>query len=300
MPFVADTANDLYVEVLDYVCGEGERVSPRGLATREVRGASLLLTDPTCNLVTVKPLNIRFAVAEFLWILTGQNRLDLIKKFNSEIARYSDDDRHMSGAYGPPVADQLPWVIKQIEDQEDTRQALLTIWRPRPGPSADVPCTISMQFMLRNDALEMVVYMRSNDLWLGFPYDLFVFTMIQRYVAHAIGVPAGPYHHHVGSLHVYERDLDAARAALDAPHSHVETSDLALTYPWPLVALEVLVASPEKLPAMAADRGAEMSPGWWALLSLLIPAYSSANVKWREILETHGLEPKGFREYVDG
>ncbi len=298
MPFVADTANDLYAEVLDHVTASGERVSPRGLATREVRGASLVLTDPTYNLVTVKPLNIRFAVAEFLWILTGQNRVDLVDKFNGQITQFSDDERHMSGAYGPPVADQLPWVIRQIEEQEDTRQALLTIWRPRPGPSADVPCTISMQFMLRNDALEMVVFMRSNDLWLGFPYDLFVFTMIQRYVADAIGVKAGPYHHHVGSLHVYERDLDAARAALDAPHNHVDTSDLVPTYPWPLVALEVMVAAPEKLPAMAADRSAEMSLGWWTIFSLLIPSYSTASPKWSAVLETFGLEPKGFKDYL--
>lgn len=298
MTFVADTANDLFVEVLDYVCSSGDHVAPRGFETREIRGASLLLTDPACNLVTVKSLNVRFAVAEFLWILTGQNRLDLIDKFNGEIARYSDDGRHLSGAYGPPVADQLPWVIKQLEDQEDTRQALLTIWRPRPGPSADVPCTISMQFMLRDGALEMVVFMRSNDLWLGFPYDLFVFTMIQRYVAHAVGVPAGPYHHHVGSLHVYERNLDAVLTALDTPHSHVGTADLALTYPWPLVALEVLIAAPEELLEMSANKGAEMSPGWWNLLGLLIPAYSSQSERWREILDTHGLEPRGFKEYL--
>lgn len=298
MPFVADTANDLYAEVLDYVCGSGDHVAPRGFKTREVRGASLLLTRPQYNLVTVKPLNIRFAVAEFLWILTGQNRLDLIDKFNGEITQFSDDGRHLSGAYGPPVADQLPWVIKQLEDQEDTRQALLTIWRPRPGPSADVPCTISMQFMLRDDALEMVVFMRSNDLWLGFPYDLFVFTMIQRYVAHAIGVPAGPYHHHVGSLHVYERNLDAVLTALDEPHTHVSTVDLLPSYPWPLVALEVLVSAPEELPRLHVSSIAEMSPGWWTLLSLLIPSYSSQDELWREILETHGLEPKGFKEYL--
>lgn len=294
MPFVADTANDLYRAMLNYVIEVGERASPRGFETRELRGASLRLTDPAYNLVTVRSLNIRFAVAEFLWILTGQTRLDLIGKFNGEISRFSDDGHHLSGAYGPPVADQLPWVIRQLEEQEDTRQALLTIWRPRPGQSKDVPCTISMQFMLRDDALEMVVFMRSNDLWLGFPYDLFVFTMIQRYVAHALGVPAGPYHHHVGSLHLYERDLKAARAALAAPHSDVDTADLVPSYPWPLVALEVLISAPG-MERLKASQG--LDEGWWAILGLLVPAYSAIDPKWGEILETHGLEPRGFKRY---
>lgn len=298
MSFIAETANDLYVEVLDHIVEAGDRCAPRGLATREMRGVSLVLENPDYNLVTVRPLNIRFAVAEFLWILTGQNRVDLIDKFNSKISQYSDDGRHMSGAYGPPLVDQLPWVIKQIEDQEDTRQALLTLWRPRPYASADVPCTISMQFMLRNDALEMIVFMRSNDLWLGFPYDLFTFTMIQRYVAHAIGVKAGAYRHHVGSLHLYERDVKAATAALEVPCESVTTVDLVPSYPWPLAALEALIAAPEKVGRSYEEGGIDMSPGWWTILSLLIPEYSAMNERWREILETHGLEPKGFKKYL--
>jgi thymidylate synthase len=292
MPFVADTANDLYVEVLAELMTTGDHAAPRGMPTREIRGASMILTDPTHNLITVRKLNIRFAVAEFLWIITGQNRLDFISKFNGEIAKFSDDGEHMSGAYGPPLTDQLPWVIRKLEDQEDTRQALLTIWRPMPAGSKDVPCTITMQFMLRNNLLEMITYMRSNDMWLGFPYDLFAFTMIQRYVANALQVKAGPYHHHVGSLHLYDRDNEAAEKALDSPHHVIDTADLIPYYPWPPVVLEALIAAPNEVHRLYTEDHGDTT--WFNIISLLIPSYSSANPKWREILETHGIEPRNF------
>jgi len=48
--------------------------------------------------------------------------------------------------------------------------------------------------------------MRSNDVMLGFGYDIFSFTMLQEMMAIELGVELGWYQHVVGSLHAYERD----------------------------------------------------------------------------------------------
>jgi thymidylate synthase len=50
--------------------------------------------------------------------------------------------------------------------------------------------------------------MRSNDIWLGVPYDYFVFTSLQTKMAMELGVDVGEYTHFAGSLHLYKRDLD--------------------------------------------------------------------------------------------
>ncbi|RYH39567.1 MAG: hypothetical protein EON54_18795 [Alcaligenaceae bacterium] len=70
----------------------------------------------------------------------------------------------------------------------------------------DIPCTCTMQFVIRNRRLHMLTSMRSNDAWLGLPHDVFAFTMIQELVARSVGVELGEYRHSVGSLHLYERD----------------------------------------------------------------------------------------------
>jgi thymidylate synthase len=65
------------------------------------------------------------------------------------------------------------------------------------------------QFRIRNNKLNMSVYMRSNDVWLGSAYDFFQFTRVQIAMASVLGIEPGTYGHHVGSLHIYENNYEA-------------------------------------------------------------------------------------------
>jgi len=65
--------------------------------------------------------------------------------------------------------------------------------------------------MIRDDRLIMVTSMRSNDVFIGLPYDVFAFTMIQEILARTLGVEVGPYKHVVGSLHLYDKDKKIAK-----------------------------------------------------------------------------------------
>jgi hypothetical protein len=56
----------------------------------------------------------------------------------------------------------------------------------------------------------MIVNMRSNDVFLGVPYDVFSFTMLQEYIAMRTGFQLGSYFHNAGSFHLYERHYNAA------------------------------------------------------------------------------------------
>jgi thymidylate synthase len=48
--------------------------------------------------------------------------------------------------------------------------------------------------------------MRSNDLFLGLPYDVFLFTFLQELMSIELGVQLGTYFHYAGSMHAYDRD----------------------------------------------------------------------------------------------
>lgn len=58
--------------------------------------------------------------------------------------------------------------------------------------------------------------MRSNDVMLGMPYDIFLFTMLQEMAATTLKCEMGAYHHQVGSLHLYEHQFGMAREILKA------------------------------------------------------------------------------------
>jgi thymidylate synthase len=52
--------------------------------------------------------------------------------------------------------------------------------------------------------------MRSNDVFLGLPYDVFNFTMLQELMAVELGIELGSYIHFAASLHLYETDVGRA------------------------------------------------------------------------------------------
>jgi thymidylate synthase len=104
-------------------------------------------------------------------------------------------------------------MIDRLRKDPDTRQAVVTIWNPERDmleKKRDYPCTILHQFRVRKDRLNMSVYMRSNDVWLGSAYDFFQFTRVQLAMCSVLGIEPGTYAHHVGSLHIYENNYEAA------------------------------------------------------------------------------------------
>lgn len=206
-----DTA---YRAVLRTILEQGEQVSPRGKPTLELQAARIVLQDPSANILADpgRRINYTFSVTEWLWMLAGQNDLEFLAWTNSRMRQFSDDGVTFAGAYGPAIVQQLPYVVNTLKEDPDSRQAVITVWERNPRPSKDIPCTTHLQFLLRKGKLNMITTMRSNDAWLGFPYDVFNMTQIQRYLASALDVDVGTYVHLPGSLHLYQnRWTDASQ-----------------------------------------------------------------------------------------
>lgn len=114
------------------------------------------------------------------------------------------------------AVDQLDHVRRLLCSDPDSRQAVIQLYDPQRDTVGhrDVPCTLNYRFFVRRGRLEMHTTMRSNDVWLGLPYDLFTATMLHELMADWLGVELGTYHHHVDSLHLYaQHDHAAAEVA---------------------------------------------------------------------------------------
>jgi thymidylate synthase len=222
----ASSANVLYAAVCQEVLARGQHSAPRGLETTEVIGAHLRLTEPQRRFIDVPPvrvLNPAFAAAEALWILSGSDD-PWIFTYNRSLEQYANDGR-LQGAYGPRMrrwsgdVDQLDHVRRLLVQDPDTRQAVIQLYDPKRDTQGhrDVPCTLNFRFFVRHGQLEMHTTMRSNDVWLGLPYDLFTFTLLHELMAGWLGVPLGVYHHHVDSLHLYAHHDQAAAEVAASP-----------------------------------------------------------------------------------
>lgn len=240
----ASCASRLWLETVRTVVTKGSPCDPRDLRTLEVVGAHLTLTDPRRRLVCVPPtrvINAAFAAAEAVWVLAGSDD-DWICTYNQRLREFTDGGV-LRGAYGPRLrrwagrVDQLDMVRSQLAADPASRRAVVQLWDPARDHNGyrDVPCTLGYWFILRDGRLDMHTMMRSQDLWLGFCYDIYAATVLQELMAGWTGAELGAYHHHVGSLHLYDEHLPAARQLVSGARPAAEPDSpvmLPLAVPW--------------------------------------------------------------------
>lgn len=218
--------NHAWLAHLKAVLSCGQLVQPRGMLTKELSQRTLVF-DMLYPVLTVpaRELGYRFLAAEAWWILSGRNDVASIAPYSKRISEFSDDGETFFGAYGVQFRDQLPYVVNALRDDLDTRQATLTLWRPSPPKTKDVPCTVALDFKIRQGRLNLHVFMRSSDVWLGVPYDAFNFSMMACHVLELYNdgkdaweqVSPGTCFLTAASAHLYERNWAAAEELLLEP-----------------------------------------------------------------------------------
>ncbi len=215
----------------------GDELDSRAGKTKEMLGFQAVLTNPLNNILLGFPerkFSLSYACAEILWYLSGTGFINMIEKYAPSYKNYAENG-WAYGAYGnrwkknPGFKEesvnlfqrsiipnyfesQLAAVIKLLKEKPNTRQAIMTMWDSGDlvhaiiGDHKDLPCTVSLKFYVRNGKLHLITDMRSNDAWLGLPYDIFCFTTLQRIVAAECKLQLGTYIHQAGSEHIYEKN----------------------------------------------------------------------------------------------
>lgn len=204
-----------YVHLLDLIKVHGAFRAPRGQPTVECRDFTILI-EPSYNYVALLPtgigrkLTLKIAAVEALQLCLGIELPELMHRVAPALSPFAEADGKFWGSYGARIGGQLLDCYTKLKADPDTRQAVVTLWNPAldgTGGKKDHPCTLNLVFSLIDGELELSVTMRSNDAWLGLPYDVFQFTQLQATLANLLEAPVGRYHHHAVSLHLYERDL---------------------------------------------------------------------------------------------
>lgn len=160
----------------------------------------------------VRNANPFFHFIESLWILAGRKDVETLRMFNSQISQYSDDGVTFHGAYGYRLKrrfknDQIYQVINLLRKDPNTRRAVLQIWDADldlDTDSNDIPCNDMIFLKLRNGKLDITVLNRSNDMiWGAYGANAVQFSVIQEYIASAIGAEVGTYTQVSNNFHVY-------------------------------------------------------------------------------------------------
>lgn len=209
LTFKGEDWADIFQDIRKAMHDEGKVVDSRIGKTIELIAPTIVLTNPRRRLFynEHRTFNLIYALVEAFYLFNNNNEVKYFSFFNKRMSDYSDDGIHINSAYGYHIADKLQELVNKLKESDETRQAVLTIYNTKYGlemQTKDVPCTIALHFLIRDGKLDLITYMRSNDLFWGLQYDLFMFTCLQEVIANELGIEMGNYIHCPSSLHVYE------------------------------------------------------------------------------------------------
>ena len=188
-------------------------------------------------------MNVAFALAEIVWIIRGRRDLEFLKFWNRNLSRYVGPGPQLHGSYGHRLrghlgTDQLKRAYDSLRHEPDTRQVVLQIWDSAVDlPAADgspadqdIPCNVASLLKVRDGKLEWTQIIRSNDVFLGVPYNFVQFTFLQEIVAGWLGLECGSYNQISDSLHAYEKDMANVVDSAGKLATHDNQDSLALTW----------------------------------------------------------------------
>lgn len=223
-----NTVDEIQLFILEKLFSEGEIITTRGLKTLEICNVNLCLRDPR-NRVTnnsKRKWKLPLAIGEFAWHVSGSNSVDFITYYAKQWKNFSSDGKIISrSCYGHKIfkkenngSSQWTKLIELLKKDKFSRRAVLDIFESDSGNdyfAKDVACVNTVQFLIRNNKLDAIVSMRSNDMIWGLPYDIYLFTMLQELLSVELGVELGMYYHNVGSMHIYDRHFNLAHDMLE-------------------------------------------------------------------------------------
>lgn len=218
-----------YLELMRHVRDKGTAKSDRtGTGTVSVFGyqSRFDLADGF-PLVTTKKLHLRSIIHELLWFLKGDTNIRYLNDHGVTIwDNWADESGDLGPVYGhqwrswPAPGgghiDQIDNLIREIRTRPDSRRLMVSAWNV-----ADIermalpPCHALFQFYVADGKLSCQLYQRSADVFLGVPFNIASYSLLNMMVAQVTGYAPGEFVHTFGDAHLYLNHLDQARTQLE-------------------------------------------------------------------------------------
>lgn len=113
--------------------------------------------------------------------------------------------------------DQILAAVRELRMNQFSRRAIVTAWNPTDfidSPVVLPPCHVLFQFNIIGNILYTDVFARSADAFLGLPFDVACFAIINKLMCNELNIAYGFLNYYISNLHLYTAHGDAAREEL--------------------------------------------------------------------------------------
>ncbi|AEF25054.1 thymidylate synthase [Streptococcus parauberis] len=177
-------------------------------------------------ITTLRPIPIKSAIKELLWIYQDQsNSLDILEeKYN--VHYWNDwevgDTRTIGQRYGAVVKkhDIINKILKQLEDNPWNRRNVISLWDYQAFEESEglLPCAFQTMFDVRRvDGtiyLDATLVQRSNDMLVAHHINAMQYVALQMMVAKHFGWKVGKFFYFINNLHIYDNQFPQAEELL--------------------------------------------------------------------------------------
>ena len=239
-----------YLELLEYILENGESRDDRtgtGVISSFGHQIRFNLQDGF-PAVTTKALAWKGVVSELLWFLEGsdderrlaeirfkKNRSDLVDldKFSTIWTDNADNQgvelgydnsdtiKKLGPIYGVQWrnwngVDQIHELVDGLKTNPFGRRHILSAWNVEMIESMALPpCHVMSQFYVSsNGVLSCQMYQRSADMFLGVPFNIASYALLQSILANILDLEPGDFVHTFGDAHIYKNSINQVKEQL--------------------------------------------------------------------------------------
>lgn len=216
-----------YLNQLNNVLSYGDKAKDRtGVGTLSLFGmqARYDLRDGF-PLFTTKRVFWRGIVGELLWFLEGsanRNRLEelthgTVGERGTIWDEWADADGDLGPIYGAQwrdwggiggYYDQISMLIDGIKRDPYSRRHIVSAWNVgEVSEMAIPPCHTLWQIKITDERMDLQLYQRSADMFLGVPFNVASYSLMLHMIAHVTGYHPGYFIHSIGDAHIYSNHL---------------------------------------------------------------------------------------------
>lgn len=220
-----------YLSLLDNVLNTGEPTDDRtgtGTISTFSKTMTFDLSDGTIPLLTTKKMHIPSILHEIIWYISGSSNIQYLRDNNVRIwNEWATEDGELGNIYGPNwrnwktsdgrIIDQLEDAINTLKNNPNSRRIIVESWNPEflpddsispqenvlKGKGALPPCHKTMQFSVKGGKLNLMMYQRSADMFLGVPFNIAQYGILLHIISHLTAIPVGSLHWVGGDVHIY-------------------------------------------------------------------------------------------------
>ena len=227
-----------YIDLISHIQKNGVVKTDRtGTGTKSIFGYQMRFNlQDGFPLVTTKKIHIKSVIHELLWFLKGDTNINYLNENGVRIwNEWADQNGNLGPVYGhqwrnwnSEGLDQIKSVIETLKKNPDSRRIMVSAWNPSVLPDTSIsfsenvannkaalpPCHAFFQFYVSEGKLSCQLYQRSADVFLGVPFNIASYALLNMMIAQVCNLSYGEFIHSFGDAHIYSNHYEQIKIQL--------------------------------------------------------------------------------------